>query len=94
MILHDVSTIVHAVSEINSNSNLGLKAKDAELPYSHYAMESKHYCLVLLTTALDVCHESMAMSDADYRAIREKIFDAKSIEAAFDNQFYDEPTER
>lgn len=93
MITRDIASIVHAISEIDTNANLGLKSKDCELPYAKYAREVKHYCLVLLTQSLDVCRESFGMSESDYRMIRESIFKAKSIEAAFDETFYDEPDE-
>ena len=89
MITRDIASIVHAICEIDANANLGLKSKDSELDYSKYAREAKHNCLVLLTTALDVCKESLAMSESDFRAIRESIFKAKSINAAFDETFYD-----
>ena len=91
MITRDIAIIVRAISEIDTNANLGLKSKDCELDYSKYAREAKHNCLVLLTTALDVCRESLAMSESDFRAIRESIFKANSIDAAFNETFYDEP---
>lgn len=93
MITRDIATIVHAISEIDANANLGLKSKDCELPYAKYAREVKHYSLVLLTTSLDLCRHYFGMSESDYRMIRECIFKAKSIEAAFDETFYDEPDE-
>lgn len=91
MITRDITTIVHAISEIDTNANSGLKSKDNELPYSKYAREVKHYCLVLLTTSLSICRKYFGMSESDYRMIRESIFKAKSIDAAFDETFYDEP---
>ena len=93
MITRDIAIIVRAISEIDTNANLGLKSKDCELDYSRYAREAKHNCLVLLTTALDVCRESLAMSESDFRSIRESIFKANSIDAAFNETFYDEPDE-
>ena len=93
MISRDIASIVHAISEIDTNANLGLKSKDCELPYANYAREVKHYCLVLLTESLDVCRESFGMSESDFRMIRESIFKAESINAAFNETFYDEPTD-
>jgi hypothetical protein len=94
MITRDIATITHAISEISFNSTTGLKGKSCGLPHAKYAREVKHYCLVLLTTALDICRDYYGMSESDYNMIRESIFKAKSIEAGFDETFYDETDEK
>ena len=93
MITRDIAIIAHAISEISFNATTGLKGKSCGLPYAKYAREVKHNCLVLLTTSLDICRDYYGMSESDYNMIRECIFKAKSIEAGFDETFYDEPEE-
>jgi hypothetical protein len=93
MITRDIATITHAISEISFNATTGIKGKSYGLPYAKYAREVKHYCLVLLITALDICRDYYGISESDYSMIRESIFKAKSIEAGFDETFYNESDE-
>lgn len=82
MITRDIDTIVHAICEIDFNADMRRKCMDCELDYRRYSRDAKHYCLELLIASLDVCRESLELSENDYDAIREIICKAGSIKAS------------